>query len=352
MIAAAFAVPGDIKLATGGYAYARAILARMPDCQIRLQHVPLEGSFPHPTRSHLDDCAQALQALTPALPTIVDGLAFGTFPSAVMERINHLRLIALVHHPLSLERGLSRQRRDELFRTERDALAQAAAVITTSDYTARELVDDFGVGATKITVAEPGTSPAARAIGTGAPVQILSVGSLVPRKGYPVLINALAPLRALAWHLTIVGAPRDQQEAAKIEALIGRHGLTAKITLAGEVSLADLNALYQRADLFVMASHHEGYGMVLGEAMARGLAIVTTRAGAASETVPDQVAIKVMPGDADALTGAISTMLVDEPQRRALADASWTCGQALPDWQETAARIGEVIRAVNQEMVL
>ncbi len=95
-----------------------------------------------------------------------------------------------------------------------------------------------------------------------------------------------------------------------------------------------------------MPSLYEGYGMALAEAMARGLPIVSTTGGAAAETVPEAAAIKVAPGDEDALAAAIHNLLADPALRSRMADASWTAGQKLPRWEDTARIIAGVIRGV------
>ncbi len=153
------------------------------------------------------------------------------------------------------------------------------------------------------------------------------------RKGYDILIEALAPLAGGNWHLTIAGASdRDVETATRLRKAIMATGLRAQVTLAGAVTEAELARLYARADVFVMSSRYEGYGMALAEAMARGLAMVTTTGGAAAETVPDGAAIKVPPEDTKALSDGIAQVLADASFRRRLADASWAAGQVLPSW--------------------
>src|SRR5262245_55668621 len=153
---------------------------------------------------------------------------------------------------------------------------------------AKLLAAEFMVPAGRITVAEPGTVPAVRARGSaaaaGGSMAILAVGAVSPRKGYDVLVEALASLSALNWQLTIAGATDRHPEAvATLKAAILKHGLGARVRLPGSLSAKELSTLYAAADLFVLPSLFEGYGMVLAEAMARGLPIVCTTGGAAAE---------------------------------------------------------------------
>jgi glycosyltransferase involved in cell wall biosynthesis len=257
-------------------------------------------------------------------------------------------IVALVHHPLCLEVGLSESRQRQLYALETAALALAQHVIVTSAMTRLILARDFAVPEAKITVAEPGTERAARALGTGHPVHILAVGSLVPRKGYDVLVRALAPLADRDWRLTIAGAAdRDPATTSALNAAIAAAGLADRIKLIGPVGEAELGRHYAAADLFVLPSLFEGYGMALAEALARGVAIVCSSGIAAVETAPDDAAIKVVPGDAQALTQAIQCMLDDAGLRQRMAEAAWSAGQKLPQWPDTAQSVAGVLKAVD-----
>ena len=167
MVHAAFVIPGDIDLPTGGYAYDRRVLALLPTFGVEVRHLQLPGSYPSPSEADLDETAFRLGASAQRRVLLIDGLAYGAMPRRVLDRIAR-PIVALVHHPLCLEAGSSAARQDELRRLETEALAQAAHVVVTSRATARTLATDFGVTAAQITVAKPGTDPAARARGSAA----------------------------------------------------------------------------------------------------------------------------------------------------------------------------------------
>lgn len=342
-----FAIPGDLDLPTGGYAYDRRIIAMLPDYGVEASVVALPGSFPDPTPADIDEAIRLLAEAPAGCALLVDGLALGAIPAHRLDAIR-APLIALVHHPLCLEAGIAPERAAELKAMETEALARAARVIVTSRSIKRMLVADFAVPVAKITVAEPGTDPSARATGTGTPLQILSVGAVSPRKGYDILIEALLPLADEPWRLTICGATdRDPKTVAKLEKQILAANFGERVRLPGTVVPATLQRFYDTADLFVLPSLFEGYGMVLAEAMARGLPIVTTTGGAAAETVPDAAAIKVPPGDAAALSSALDKAIRDKRLRTRLADASWDTGRTLPPWTETTRRIAAVVMGLN-----
>ncbi len=345
IVRAAFAIPGDIDLPTGGYAYDRRVLALLPELGVDVEHMPLPRAFPRPSGMDLCTTAQLLAGAPAGTVMLIDGLAYGAFSVATLASIPH-KIIALVHHPLAFETGIGPERAAVLLASETAALARANHIIVTSAMTGAILQANLAVSADKITVAEPGTVEAPRATGTGSPLQLLAVGSIVPRKGYTVLIEALRGLVAYDWHLTIAGAARDAQELAQVEAAITASGLADRITLAGAVDDNALTRLYAHADLFVMPSLFEGYGMVLAEAMARGLPIVCTTGGAAADTVPDAAGLKVPPGDMAALESALRQALSDDKLRKTLADAAWAAGQKLPRWTDTARIIADVIKDV------
>jgi glycosyltransferase involved in cell wall biosynthesis len=241
---------------------------------------------------------------------------------------------------------LPAERQAALIASETAALALARHVVVTSPLTERLLASDFGVAQERITVAEPGTEPAARARGTGDPVQILAVGAVSPRKGYDVLVAALTVLKDLPWQATIVGAlDRNPDAVAALRHAIAGAGLADRIALAGAVAQAVLEDHYRRADLFVSASLYEGYGMGLAEAMARGLPLVASTGGAADETA-SAGALKVLPGDAAALADALRQAITSRDLRARLAGESWVAGQRLPRWPDTAARIAHALQQV------
>jgi glycosyltransferase involved in cell wall biosynthesis len=232
---------------------------------------------------------------------------------------------------------------------ERKALALATHVIATSAFTAAVLVRDFAVPANRISVALPGTDAAARATrSNGAPI-LLAVGAIIPRKGYHVLIEALAELADFDWHLRLVGSPaRALGTAAALMHSIEARGLGGRVKCLGDLSADELARAYATSNIFVSSSFYEGYGMALAEAMARGLPIVTTTGGAAADTVPDAAGLKVPPGDVTGLRDALRRLIKDKELRLRLADASWHMGQQLPNWRDAA----KVIAKAAQNLVL
>jgi len=167
-----------------------------------------------------------------------------------------------------------------------------------------------------------------------------------------VLVRALeidAAATAPDWKLRIVGAlDRSPATVAALRDQIAAIGLGDRIDIAGPMPREELDRCYDRADIFVLSSHYEGYGMVLAEALARGLPIATTTGGAAAETVPDNAALKLPPGDPERLQQALRRLIDDPALRGRLADAAWTAGQSLPRWSDTAALIAQTIKEARR----
>lgn len=344
MSAIVFAIPGDIDAPTGGYGYDRRLLREWREAGIEARHLALPSSFPFPTEADFTATEKLLAATAPDDILLVDGLAYGAFPEALAARFAD-RLVALVHHPLALETGHNPAVAEALRRSETLALRHARAVVASSPATKLTLATEFDVPAGKIAVAIPGTDPAPRSKGSGRDkaLHILAVGSLIPRKGYDVLIAALTAVADRPWTLTIAGTPdHAPATAAELRDGIARAGLSERILLTGGIGADRLAQLYDEADLFVMSSLYEGYGMVLTEALARGLPIVTTLSGAGAEALPDAAALKLPPGDAAALAKALARLIDAPAERRQRADAAWTAAGDLTRWSETARVVADV----------
>jgi glycosyltransferase involved in cell wall biosynthesis len=334
----AFAVPGDLATPTGGYAYDRRMIAELGQLGWRIDLLNLGEGFPWPGEATSTAARMQLLAMPAGRTIVVDGLALGVLPETASQLAGRNRLLALVHHPLALEWGLSVEQADALRRSERAALAAVQGTVVTSAATAGLVASDYGVPAERITVARPGCDPAPLAQGSqDGVVRLLSVGAVVPRKGFEVLIAALGTLADLSWRLTIAGdLTRDRNAAAQLDADIVRHALGNRITALGAVSPQRLAALYGEADVFVLASRFEGYGMAYAEAVAHGLPVIGTNAGAIPDTVPPEAGLLVAPDDIPALAQALRRVIGDADLRRRLANAARAAAPQLPTWRQSA----------------
>ncbi|MFL6799951.1 MAG: glycosyltransferase family 4 protein [Xanthobacteraceae bacterium] len=343
-----FAVPGDLATPTGGYAYDRRVVAGLRELGWTVGILDLGAGFPSPGPQVHARASAELGALPRTQPIVVDGLALGVLPDVAEElKASHL-LLALVHHPLALETGLAVEATRHFRTSERTALACTRHVIATSQATARLLTDDYAVSPEQVTVVEPGTDlPAVRTrtrscSSPRSSVALLAVGAIVPRKGYDLLIAALAELCNLPWHLVIVGdRGRSPDTVAQLERDIARRDLGARVSLRGAVHADELTALYESSDLFVLPSRFEGYGMAYAEAIAHGVPVVATRAGAIPDTVPASAGVLVPPDDAAALAAALRRLISDARERARLAAGA--SAARFPSWREQVARFAAVL---------
>ena len=347
MRALAFVVPGDLATLTGGYRYDRRLIEGLRAGGWQVTCHSLDPGFPAPSDGALRDAAEALAAIPDGRVTVIDGLAYGAMPEIAAAHAGRLRLVALVHHPLADETGLAPGTAERLRQSERRALAVARRVIVTSPATARA-VGGLGVPAERIDVVEPGTDPAPLARGSaGRGLGLLCVGAITPRKGHGVLIEALARVADRAWHLVCVGSlDRSPATVADLRRRIDALGLGGRVTLTGEEGEDAIGAYYERADVFVLPSFHEGYGMALAEALAHGLPIVSTRAGAIPDTVPEDAGRLVPPGDVEALADALAALLDDRSLRGQLAAGARAARERLPSWASACGRFAAALERV------
>jgi glycosyltransferase involved in cell wall biosynthesis len=232
--------------------------------------------------------------------------------------------------------------------SERTALACTRGVIVTSPATARTLAAEFGVPGERITVAEPGTDRVAVVPRkqTGA-VALLAVGAVTPRKGYDVLIEALSGLVDLPWRLTIVGdCGRDLPTVVRLRADIERHRLDPRVAIEDSVTDERLAGLYAASDLFVLASHYEGFGMAYAEAIAHGLPVIGTTGGAIPDTVPASAGVLVPPGEVPALAAVLRHLIENTAERDRLAAGARAAAGKLPTWRGSAEKFSQAIERV------
>jgi glycosyltransferase involved in cell wall biosynthesis len=308
----------------------------------------LDGSFPQPTAAALDEAARVLAAIPDGATVLIDGLAFGAMPSEVEREASRLRLVALVHQPLAEAIGLEPAVAARLEASERRALGAASFVVVTGTWTVTAL-ERYDIGRHRIALVEPGTDRAPLARGSGgSPLQLLSVATLNPGKGHELLLRALASVPCRDWRLTCAGSfERHPPTTERVQAVLRDEGLEDCVSLVGELDDAALAACYDRADLFVLATLHETYGMAVAEALARGLPIVSTITGAIPDLVGDEAGLLVPPGDPDALAHALTRVMSDAGLRQRLAAGARQRRDGLPTWEQAAQKMASVLRRVN-----
>jgi len=351
-------VPGRLDQRTGGYRYDARMVdgLRAQGWTVRVH--PLEGRFPGTDTAAEQALKDTLATLPDVAWVVLDGLASGTFPGPLEAHTKRLRLITLVHHPLYQETGLHPEQARHWKTLEARALVVCRGLIVSSPSTGRHLrawLNPDAPGASSagpaIRVVIPGTEVGV--LDTTAPVpprdpaaapRLLCVASLVPRKGQDLLMQALGSLRNRAWTCDLVGSlDRDPGYVDRVRQAGETAGIADRIRFLGECDDARLHTLYATAGLFVLPSWHEGYGMVLTEAMAHGLPVVATTGGAIPDTVPAQAGLLVPPGAPAALAAALARLLDDPALRERLAQGARDLSRTLPNWTQAADRFAAAV---------
>lgn len=342
--ACTFVVPGDINARTGGYEYDRRMIDALRGRNWAVTLCQLDDGFPQPSPATRARAAATLHGIADGSVVVIDGLALGVLPDeAIAEKIR-LRIVALVHHPLAMETGMDAATVSWLRASEQRALTAARRVIVTSPATARTLTQ-YGVPTADISVVVPGTDRAGLAAGSGGgAVELLCVGSIVPRKGHELLVRALATLKDLSWHLTCAGSlDRDPAASGALLALVKSEGLERRVECVGELPEPELAARYARADVFVLPTLYEGYGMAVAEAVSHGLPVVASDTGGIAEVLAGEAGIALPPGDLHALTSALRRVVSDPATRTALAAGAARVRDRLPSWEDTSAVMDRVL---------
>ena len=342
------AVPGRLDTPTGGYVYDRHMALGLSRRGWSVEVCELDDSFPHPTPAALEHAARVLGSLADRTRVVIDGLALGAMPDVIEDEARRLRLVALVHLPLGADISLDRHAAARLEALERRSLAAAALIIVTGKSTVA-LLARYGIASHKIVVVEPGTARAPLARGSGVrPLQLLSVATLNPIKGHEVLMEALSTVPHRDWHLTCAGSlTRHPETAERVRTAILRLGLDDRVTLAGELDAGALDELYDRADVFVLATLQETYGMAVAEALARGLPVVSTTTGAIPDLVGADAGLLARPGDVEAFAGALARIMRDIQLRAQLAEGARRVRDRLPDWECACSRMAAALERLD-----
>jgi glycosyltransferase involved in cell wall biosynthesis len=352
-------MPGDVhdpRSVSGGNAYDRRVCREMSAAGTSVRETAVPGGWPRPGRAARDELAAVLGALPDGAVVLVDGLVACGVPDVVVPQARRLRLAVLVHLPLADETGLDPAEAAELERLERDTLHAAAAVVVTSDWAAREVAVRHGLDEARVHSVLPGTDPAPLAHGTDGASRLLCVAAVTPRKGQDVLVEALSRLGpGLDFTCELTG-PLDRAPGfvAELRRRVEEYGLGERVRITGAKEGDSLAAAYDAADLFVLASHTETYGMVLTEALARGLPVLATEAGAVPYTVgtaPDGTipGILVPPGNTAALAAALHRWLTDSGIRSHLTTSAHGRRTQLQGWAESSRQMAGVLERLRLE---
>jgi glycosyltransferase involved in cell wall biosynthesis len=339
-------VTWDREAPTGGNIYNQNLLAELRTLDIDLQLHTLPGPWPEGDAStHV----QLAKALRKAPTSLVDGIVACGAPEVITAAVaeGHM-IITVLHLPISDELGLEPSRRERYAALEARALQSASGVLCSSFWSAAQLSRRYGLR--DIGVAVAGVRPAQLARGsqeTGPP-HLLTVAALTPTKDHMTLVRALAQIADLKWTASLVGSDEAAPDyAARVRAEIRTTGLNERIATPGMLAAQALDREWDAADLLILSSRIETYGLVVGEALARGIpAVVPAGTGALealhqgatshSDAAPGTA---IRSGDASGLAALLRRWLTEPTLRYAWREAALARRDTLPGWRQTAEAV-------------
>jgi glycosyltransferase involved in cell wall biosynthesis len=338
MTSISLVLPNDIddpRLPSGGNSYDRQISRGLAASGWSVQEHAVHGAWPRPGRAELADLARVLAELPDGALVLLDGLVASAAPDVLQPVAGRLRLVVLVHLPLGEDTPGARAQEER-------ALSAASAVVTTSDWTRRRLLELYPLPAHRVHVAPPGVDPAPRVPGSAEGSQLLCVAAVTPHKGHDVLLAALASIPDRPWACVCVGSlDRDPGFVQRLRRQAVANGIADRVDFVGPKTGAGLEARYAAADLLVLASHGETYGMVVTEALAHAIPVLATSARGLPDALglaPDgsRPGLLVPPDDPAAVAGALRRWL-DEPElRQRLRTSAEGRRDTLTGWAVTA----------------
>jgi hypothetical protein len=320
-------LPNDIDdplAPSGGNTYDRRLCTGLAALGWKVRKHPVRGGWPEPEPTARAGLARALAKLPAGALVLLDGLVASAVPEVLAPERHRLRLVVLVHMPIDTD-------------AERAALTAARAVVVTSRWTR----DRLRLG--PLPVATPGVDPAPVNPGSVPGDRLLCVGAVTPVKGHDRLVEALATVPDLTWRCLCVGPlDRDPAFAAALPRL-------DRMRYAGPLVGTRLAAAYADADLLVVPSRAETYGMVVTEALARGIPVLATAVGGVAEALgraPDG-SLPGMLVEPAGLAGALRCWLTDPDLRDQLRASARGRRETLSDWTVTARRVSAVLAGIG-----
>ncbi len=342
----------DPERPSGGNAYDQRVCRGLAQCGWWVREHLAPGSWPSADDRSLELLDRHLLGLPDGATVLLDGLVASAVPEVVGAAAERLRLVMLLHAPLGQLR--SREPADRVAAREAAALVHAHTVVVTSGWTRRWLTERYGIGPERVRVASPGVDAAPRAVASGSGGRLLCVGAVTPTKGQDMLVEALRMVEDLPWTCVVAGScdvdplfSQDVLERAR------RSGLSDRVRFVGALRPDALAREYAQADAVVLASRSETYGMVVTEALARGLPVLAPAVGGVREALGTVAGggapgILVRPGSPAALAEALREWLGSAATRAELRRTARRRRAHLHGWSETVAVVADVLEGAGR----
>ena len=331
---------------SGGNSYDRRLCGELTAAGWDVRELLVPGPWPRPDTAALSRLRRAVGAVPDGGLVLLDGLIASAGGPVLVPESARLRQVVLAHMPFG---GVAVAQDAECA-----VLTHARAVVTTSAWTRRRLLERCRLPPGRVHVARPGADRREEAPGTPGGGRLLCVGAVLPHKGHDVLLDALAGIPSPPWRCTVVGpVDGDPSFVERLRCQAAGSGLADRIRFAGPRVGEALRRQYRTADVLVLPSRLEAYGMVVTEALAIGLPVVAAAAGGVPEalgrTTDGPPGLLVPPDDAAALRAALRNWLGDAGLRERLRRAAHERRSTLEGWDATARRVAAVLVAATGE---
>lgn len=338
---------------SGGNIYDQRICEGLAQSGSDVRVTTVAGSWPACHRDARADLARIIASMPDGEAVLIDGLIASTAAAQLLPHAARLRLIVLLHMPLATAVDLPHG--EAARRSERAVLGAVAGVVVTSDWTRRQVIAGFSIPPDRVHVARPGVDRADPPLASSDVPgnRFLCVGAVAPHKGQDLLVEALGRLSDVDWQCVIAGPlDRDPRFVERLRDSIGRLGIDDRIRFTGLLTGGTLDRAYADADLLVVPSRSETFGMVATEALAHGIPVIGAAVGGLPEAVglaPDGVrpGQLVRPDDPVALAAALAEWLRDAEHRRRLRAAALRRRSTLAGWDQTVRDLETALAGVQ-----
>jgi len=343
----------DPSRPSGGNTYDRRLVAGLNDLGWHVHEHEVVGAWPYPDSAALAGVGALLADVPPGALVLVDGLVACCADAVLGPEGDRLRLVVLVHMPLGPADPAAAA-------GERRVLSAASAVVTPSRWTRDLLLDTYALDPRVVHVARPGVDARPVAPGTAHGGELLCVAAVTSHKGHTDLADALTLVADLPWRCVCAGSlALDAARVADVRDRLTGAGLAERVSFPGPLTGVALDQAYAAADLLVLPSLAETYGMVVTEALARGIPVLATSVGGLPEALGSAVdrsdgdgsdvglpGLLVPPGRPDRLAAALRSWLGHDDLRARLRQRALERRRTLTPWSRTAAEVSGVLERV------
>ncbi len=302
--------PGEIDSVSGGYIYNKNIIEGIRSQSFDLELCIPGTDFPFPSKKSIEKCKAFFNDTERSSIIVIDSLILGTIPDLIEEFSAEHTIVGMIHLPLCISPSFNIETKKRFKQSEIKSFNHSKLLIVTSEFLKSEIMK-MGVDEDKIHVISPGiNSEIINKSYPDKPNNLLCVSKITSSKGQLDLIKALENIRHLEWNLTFCGGFDEQDNYYKnIRQRISISGMENRIVFTGEISHVEIEKYYKQADLLILTSYFETYSMVLQEAMAFKLPIISTKTGATTQTSDSQVTRFYQPGNIPQLEKQLYTLL-------------------------------------------